>query len=100
MSADTMHYYPPSAIPSAGYTYCRSGSDSRLHRRGSHRDVVDAFDSGDSTLSDLEADEPNWENLPALELSYKPCSLPYQHRQEEKLCVRCAKRWTIPTTGL
>ncbi|KAJ8923164.1 hypothetical protein NQ315_001718 [Exocentrus adspersus] len=49
-----MHYYPSTGFPSAGYTHCRSGSDSGLHRRGSHRDVVDAFDSGDSTLSDLE----------------------------------------------
>nr|XP_023020399.1 voltage-dependent T-type calcium channel subunit alpha-1G-like [Leptinotarsa decemlineata] len=57
MSADNMHYYPTAAFPSAGYTYCRSGSDSRLHRRGSHRDVVDAFDSGDSTLSDMEESE-------------------------------------------
>ncbi|XP_060523056.1 voltage-dependent T-type calcium channel subunit alpha-1H-like [Cylas formicarius] len=49
-----MHYYP-----NTGYTHCRSGSDSGLHRRGSrgsHRDV-DVFDSGDSTLSDLDESE-------------------------------------------
>lgn len=42
----------------AGYTHCRSGSDSVIHRRSSavvglSRDV-DAFDSGDSTLSDVD----------------------------------------------
>lgn len=50
-----MHYYPSTAFPSGGYSYCRSGSDSGLHRRGSHREA-DAFDSGDSTLSDLDGE--------------------------------------------
>ncbi|XP_066249698.1 voltage-dependent T-type calcium channel subunit alpha-1G-like [Euwallacea similis] len=45
----------------AGYTHCRSGSDSVIHRRSSvavglSRDV-DVFDSGDSTLSDLDESE-------------------------------------------
>ncbi|KAL1497719.1 hypothetical protein ABEB36_008630 [Hypothenemus hampei] len=45
----------------AGYTHCRSGSDSVIHRRSSvaiglGRDV-DAFDSGDSALSDLDESE-------------------------------------------
>ncbi|KAJ8986108.1 hypothetical protein NQ317_005578 [Molorchus minor] len=28
-----MHYYPSTGFPSGGYTHCRSGSDSGLHRR-------------------------------------------------------------------
>ncbi|ENN71069.1 hypothetical protein YQE_12003, partial [Dendroctonus ponderosae] len=42
----------------AGYTHCRSGSDSIIHRRSSATaglgGEVDIFDSGDSTLSDLD----------------------------------------------
>ncbi|XP_049817444.1 voltage-dependent T-type calcium channel subunit alpha-1H-like isoform X2 [Aethina tumida] len=45
-----MHHYP-----STGYSHCRSGSDSGLHRRNSRRE--DLFDSGDSTLSDLDESE-------------------------------------------
>ncbi|KAF7265665.1 uncharacterized protein LOC143204144 [Rhynchophorus ferrugineus] len=45
----------------AGYTHCRTGSDSVIHRRSSavvglSRDV-DTFDSGESTLSDLDESE-------------------------------------------
>ncbi|RZC33508.1 hypothetical protein BDFB_000480 [Asbolus verrucosus] len=43
-----MHYYPGTA-----YSHCRSGSDSGLHRRNYRRDP-EPFDSGDSTLSELD----------------------------------------------
>ncbi|CAH1116001.1 unnamed protein product [Phaedon cochleariae] len=53
-----MPYYSNSGFPGPGYAHCRSGSDGRLHRRGGPlRDPVDVFDSGDSTLSDLEDSE-------------------------------------------
>ncbi|XP_050308824.1 voltage-dependent T-type calcium channel subunit alpha-1G-like isoform X2 [Anthonomus grandis grandis] len=47
----------------AGYSHCRFGSDSLIHRRNSSAYVLgpnrdaDAFDSGDSTLSDLDESE-------------------------------------------
>ncbi|KAJ8957413.1 hypothetical protein NQ318_004893 [Aromia moschata] len=34
VGAGTMHYYPSTGFPGAGYSHCRSGSDSGLHRRG------------------------------------------------------------------
>jgi hypothetical protein len=43
-----MHYYPGPA-----YSHCRSGSDSGLHRRNYRREA-EPFDSGDSTLSELD----------------------------------------------
>lgn len=51
-----MHCYSNSGAVYAGTSYmnCRSGSDSRLHRRASYRDVVNMFDSGESTLSEME----------------------------------------------
>ncbi|XP_068915162.1 voltage-dependent T-type calcium channel subunit alpha-1G-like [Tenebrio molitor] len=46
-----MHYYPGPA-----YSHCRSGSDSGLHRRNYRREA-EPFDSGDSTLSELDESE-------------------------------------------
>ncbi|XP_063917201.1 voltage-dependent T-type calcium channel subunit alpha-1H-like [Zophobas morio] len=46
-----MHYYPGTA-----YSHCRSGSDSGLHHRSYRRDP-EPFDSGESTLSELDESE-------------------------------------------
>nr|XP_015838484.1 PREDICTED: voltage-dependent T-type calcium channel subunit alpha-1G isoform X2 [Tribolium castaneum] len=46
-----MHYYA-----GTGYAHCRSGSDSGLHRRNFRREQ-EPFDSGESTLSELDESE-------------------------------------------
>nr|CAH7756879.1 unnamed protein product [Callosobruchus chinensis] len=58
-----MHFYPSmsgsgAALSATGYAHCRSGSDSRLHRRaGGVSELQDGFDSGDSSMSDLDETE-------------------------------------------